>query len=90
ATFTLDREKHLHPNHDVLILTAARLLGANPGASLVVGLPVAYYRRQKENLIRHLESLHAKVSVNSGSEGRVSFGRVVAYPHRGWAPFAGA
>jgi len=50
ATFTLDREKHLHPNHDVIIITAARLLGANPGTSLVVGLPVAYYRRQTEEM----------------------------------------
>ena len=80
ATFTLDREKHLHPNHDVLILSAARLLGTNAGASLVVGLPVAYYRRQRDDLIRHLESLHAKVSVDGGSEGRVSFAKVVAYP----------
>lgn len=80
ATFTLDREKHLHPNHDLLILTAARLLGAESGATLVVGLPVAYYRTQKDVLRRHLESLHADVSVNGSPFARVSFGKVVVYP----------
>lgn len=80
ATFTLDREKHLHPNHDLLVLAAARLLGAGLGATLVVGLPVAYYRTQKDVLRRHLESLHADVSVDGIPFGRVSFGKVVVYP----------
>jgi plasmid segregation protein ParM len=80
ATFTLDREKHRHPNHDLLILTAARLLGARTGATLVVGLPVAYYRTQKDVLCRHLEALHADVSVDGLPFERVSFGKVIVYP----------
>ncbi len=80
ATFTLDREKYLHPNHDLLVLTVARLLGAAPGATLVVGLPVAYYRAQKDAVRRHLEALHADVSVDGLPFGRVSFGKVVVYP----------
>lgn len=80
ATFTLDREKHLHPNHNLLILTAARLLGAGAGATLVVGLPVAYYRAQKDVLRRHLEALHAEVSVDGFPFERVSFGKVIVYP----------
>lgn len=80
ATFTLDREKHRHPNHDLLILTAARLLGARAGSTLVVGLPVAYYRAQKDTLCRHLEALHAEVSVDGLPFERVSFGKVVVYP----------
>jgi plasmid segregation protein ParM len=80
ATFTLDREKHLHPNHDLLILTAARLLDAKAGSTLVVGLPVAYYRAQKDALRRHLEVLHAEVSVGGLSFERVSFGKVIVYP----------
>lgn len=80
ATFTLDREKHLHPNHDLLILTAARLLGVRAGATLVVGLPVAYYRAQKDVLRRHLEALHAEVSVDGLPFERVSFGKVIVYP----------
>ncbi|NHM26987.1 ParM/StbA family protein [Desulfofundulus sp. TPOSR] len=80
ATFTLDREKHRHPNHDILVLAAARLLEAREGATLVVGLPVAYYRLQKEELRKQLEALHAKVSVDDGPLARVSFGKVVVYP----------
>lgn len=80
ATFTLDREKHKHPNHHILILAAARLLEARQGATLVVGLPVAYYRLQKEELRRELEALHAEVSVDGGPYTRVSFGKVIVYP----------
>ncbi|MGQ9825658.1 MAG: ParM/StbA family protein [Desulfotomaculales bacterium] len=80
ATFTLERQKHLHPNHDVLLLAAARILDAGAGATLVVGLPVAYYRAQKDELSRHLMGLHADISVDGLPFNRVSFGRVVVYP----------
>ncbi len=80
ATFTLDCEKHMHPNHDVLILAAARLLNAAPLATLAVGLPVAYYKHQKDDLRRHLENLSAEVCVQGGPWSRVSFGRVTVYP----------
>lgn len=80
ATFTLDRYKHRHPNHSVLILTATRILKAAPGAVLVVGLPVAYYRSQREELTQNLMSLHAEVKADGGSFSRVSFGKVVVYP----------
>ncbi|RKO65729.1 ParM/StbA family protein [Desulfofundulus salinus] len=80
ATFTLDREKHRHPNHDILVLAATRLLEVREGATLVAGLPVAYYRLQKDELRRHLEALHAEVSVDGGPFARVSFGKVVVYP----------
>ncbi|MBC7324472.1 MAG: ParM/StbA family protein [Moorella sp. (in: Bacteria)] len=80
ATFTMEREKHLHPNHSVLLLAAARLLDAGAGATLVAGLPVAYYRSQREELARHLMGLHAGVSVDGLPFVRVSFGKVVVYP----------
>lgn len=80
ATFTMEREKHLHPNHDVLILAAAQLLGATAGATLVAGLPVAYYRSQREELARHMMGLHAEVSVDGSPPARISFGKVVVYP----------
>ncbi|MCL6479613.1 MAG: ParM/StbA family protein [Peptococcaceae bacterium] len=87
ASFTLEREKHRHPNHDILLLTAARLLGAGSGATLVAGLPIAYYKTQKEDLKKHLESLHAEVSVNGGAFERVSFGKVIIYPQGAGALF---
>jgi plasmid segregation protein ParM len=80
ATFTLERQKHLHPNHDVLLLAAARLLNAGVGATLVAGLPVAYYRAQKDELSRYLMGLHANVSVDGLPFIRISFGKAIVYP----------
>lgn len=80
ATFTTDREKHRHPNHDILILTVAKLLGAEPGATLVAGLPIAYYKSQKEELKQHLEQLEAEVATGSGEPKRINFGKVIVYP----------
>ncbi|MEW6696432.1 MAG: ParM/StbA family protein [Bacillota bacterium] len=80
ATFTTDREKHRHPNHDILILTVAKLLGAEPGATLVAGLPIAYYKSQKEELKQHLEQLEAEVATGSGDPKLIKFGKVIVYP----------
>jgi len=80
ASFAMDREKHRHPNHDILALTAARVLNVVPGTEVVAGLPVAYYRTQKEELKKHFEGLHADVSVNGNKMQRISFGRAVIYP----------
>ncbi|WP_313885042.1 hypothetical protein [Desulfofundulus sp. TPOSR] len=55
----------------------------------MVGLPVAYYRLQKEELRKQLEALHAKVSVDDGPLARVSFGKVVVYPPGGWSAVDG-
>lgn len=80
ATFTTDREKHRHPNHDILILTVAKLLGAEPGATLVAGLPIAYYKAQKEELKKHLEQLVAEVTTGNGEPKHINFGKVIIYP----------
>lgn len=80
ASFTLDKEKHRHPNHDVLVLAAARRLGAGLDTTLVAGLPVAYYRAQREELKKHLEGIEAEVSVDGGEEEKISFGKVIIYP----------
>ncbi|AEG58969.1 ParM/StbA family protein [Desulforamulus ruminis] len=80
ATFTLDRQKHKHPNHDILVLTASRILEAQPGSTLGVGLPVAYYRTQREELIQHLMGVHGDISVNDSILRRISFGKVIVYP----------
>ncbi|MTI82662.1 MAG: ParM/StbA family protein [Firmicutes bacterium] len=87
ASFSLDREKHRHPNHDILALAAARVLNTGPGAMVVAGLPVAYYRTQREELKNHLEGLHAEVSVNGNKLKRISFGKAVVYPQGAGALF---
>lgn len=80
ATFTMDRKKHLHQNHDILLLTTARLLGATNSNKIVVGLPVAYFREQKDELEQHIERLHGEVSVNGNNFERISFDEVKTYP----------
>ena len=80
ATFTMDREKHLHQNHDILLLTTAKLLGALSSSKIVVGLPVAYFREQKDDLVQHIERLHGEVAINGSGFQRISFDKVKAYP----------
>lgn len=80
ATFTLDRQKHKHSNHDILVLAAARILEAQPGSTLGVGLPVAYYRTQREELTQHLMGVHGEIGVDGNVSRRISFGKVIVYP----------
>ncbi len=86
ATATLSREKPVEM-HDVLLVTTAYLLGAGR-TELAVGLPLAYYRNQKDTLRRRLESLSVWVSVNGGPEEHVAFNRVVVVPQGVGAAFA--
>ncbi|MCL6477035.1 MAG: ParM/StbA family protein [Peptococcaceae bacterium] len=85
ALTTLAREKHAAV-HNVLLLTGAYLAGAGetgitPGQTdIAVGLPLAFYKAQKEALIRHLQSLAVWVSVDGGPEKYISFNKVVVFP----------
>lgn len=84
ASFTLEREKCLHPNHDALLLTAVGLLLGKTARSLslnvAVGLPIDYYRRQRDGLRRRLNDLAASVSVNGADPVWVQFSTVLVYP----------
>ncbi|NPV30779.1 MAG: ParM/StbA family protein [Firmicutes bacterium] len=73
--------------HDLLLLTAAYLCGAGTDAvaaggntDLAVGLPLSFYRAQKDALKERLSKLSAWVSVNFGRERYVSFGKVAVFP----------
>ncbi|MCL6478781.1 MAG: ParM/StbA family protein [Peptococcaceae bacterium] len=85
ALNTLAREKPA-AIHDVLLLTGAYLAGAGGAGTMpertniAVGLPLAFYKSQKENLTRHLQGLAVWVSVNGGPEKYVSFDKVVVFP----------
>lgn len=85
AVATLSREKPAGL-HDLLLLTACALVGAGgtgpfPGqADVAVGLPLAYYKAQKDALRDRLLGLAAWVSVDGGGELYVSFGRVLVLP----------
>ena len=92
---TLSRERYKHITYDVLILTAARLLldekEDNKNINLAVGLPIAYYKSQKDELKNKLEQIFIsvkvvldgikdKVSINQNKHLPISFKKVVVYP----------
>lgn len=72
--------------HDLLVVAAAYLCGAGgtghlPGqTNLAVGLPLAFYRAQRDALAERLGRLQAWVSVDSSEERYLSFGRVLVLP----------
>lgn len=92
--YTLEKIKYNHPSHNVLLLTAAALVGQwqrspmllDTGSApiLVVGLPVDYYkdREHRDGLAKNIENLKAMVSVNDGDPVWVAFaqGSVLVYP----------
>ncbi|MEW5762195.1 MAG: ParM/StbA family protein [Bacillota bacterium] len=78
--FTLERNKLRHPAHDVLLLTAARLLWTGRPCRLVVGLPVAYYRSQRDMVRKYLSGLAAHVEVDDRAQEWVTFDDVLVYP----------
>ena len=79
ATTTLSRIKS-EEIHDLFILTAAYLCGASGFTDIAVGLPLAYYRFQKQELKERLQKINAHVSVDNGSEKYISISSVHVFP----------
>lgn len=79
AAVTLAREKPPEV-HDVLLLAAACLVGAGRGTSLAVGLPLAYFRTQRQGLAERLTGLTAQVSVDGGPPREIDFAGVRVVP----------
>jgi len=64
----------------MLIATAAYLLGATEGDTLAVGLPISYYRTQRQELHKRLLMLNDFISVDGNDTKRISFGSVKVFP----------
>lgn len=79
ATTTLSRIKS-EEIHDLFILTAAYLCGASGFADIAVGLPLAYYRFQKQELKERLQKISAHVSVDNCPEKYISISSVHVFP----------
>lgn len=79
ATTTLSRVKS-EDIHDLFILTAAYLCGASGFTNLAVGLPLAYYRFQKNELKQRLQKINAHVSVDGGQERYITISSVHVFP----------
>ncbi len=63
-----------------MALTAAYLLGAEKQTPLALGLLLAYYSNQKEQVKSLFKGVAAYVSVDGGPERPVSFSRVHVFP----------
>lgn len=79
ATTTLTREKSAEI-HDLFILTAAYLCGASGFTDLAVGLPLAYYRFQKQELQQRLQKISAHLIVDDGPERYINISKVSVFP----------
>ena len=79
AVSTLSREKPAEI-HDLLVATAAYLLNAEEGDTIAVGLPISYYRAQRQELQRRLLAVNEFVSVDDRQIKRISFAEVKVYP----------
>lgn len=83
-SFNLEREKYLHFNHTVLLLTATRLLLGGTQKpetiNLAIGLPIGYYSRYREELQNNLRRLSACVGVNDLDSLMIEFDTVNIYP----------
>jgi len=68
--------------HDILLLAAAYLVGAGEGGDkpeLAVGLPLAFFKAQRDWLAEHVQALAAWVGTN-GTEKHIAFSRVEVFP----------
>ncbi len=83
---TMQREKPAEL-HDLFVLTAAYLCGAgaaiptqSQAVTLALGLPLAYYRTQREELKSRLQRLGAQVQVDRDPQKYISFQDIRVFP----------
>ncbi len=83
---TVAREKPAHI-HDLLVTSAAYLLGAGKTGlfsgdkmNMSLGLPLAYFRSQREELRHRILGLGCNLKINEGPEKYISFQEVQVYP----------
>ncbi len=94
ATVTLSRNKPAGI-HDLLVMTAVSLCGLGGNEeflnqiNLAVGLPLAYFKSQREGLKSRMEGLSAWISVDGVKPRYLSFNRVLVLPQATGAVLAG-
>jgi plasmid segregation protein ParM len=75
-------------NLEILIATAASLLGNDDEIDLVVGLPLTYYRTQKDELTSLLKKLDVSIIVEGYNRKRVRVNTVYVFPQGAGAYYA--
>lgn len=77
---TLARERFARDASIVLAAAAASLVGAEGRVELAFGVPLAYYKTQREEVKRALEGLAMYVRVDDAPERFISFSAVRVFP----------
>lgn len=80
VNLSLARNKFIQEPTTVMAMTAAHLLGAKGETDLLLGLPIAYYRIQREQVASLFASTALTISVNNDIERYISFKNVTVYP----------
>jgi plasmid segregation protein ParM len=85
---SLSRDKFVREMSVALALAAAYLVGVEGRIDLALGLPVAYYKSQKQQVERVFSGIATYVSVDGGPEKYISFSRVHVFPQAVGALYA--
>ncbi|NSW83622.1 MAG: ParM/StbA family protein [Syntrophothermus sp.] len=80
AQLILSKEKYLKEASIVMMLTAAYMVGGYKQIDLAVGLPLAYYKTQREETEKALKVINCYVSVDGEPERYICFDRVQVLP----------
>jgi len=84
---SLDSTRFTRQGSVVMVLTAAYLLGCED-QTLLLGLPLAYYKNQYKDVKSVFQRISAYVSVNKGPEKYISFPEIYVFPQGAGAVYA--
>jgi len=85
---SLNRTKFTKQASIAMALAAAYILGCEKQSPLVLGLPLAYYKNQREDVRNAFQKVAAHVSVNGGPERHISFSKIEVFPQGVGAVYA--
>jgi len=74
--------------HDTLLLSAAAMVTSEPIDCCVIGLPLAFYKSQRDHLKRRLEGTSAMVGIESEPLRELAISRIMVVPQGAGVVFA--
>lgn len=77
---SLSRNKFIYESSIVLALTGAYLADAEGVVDLALGLPLAYYKQQKDLVIDKFKKTNSYIQVDGGKQRYISFGNIEVLP----------
>ncbi|OEH84624.1 hypothetical protein BHU72_09005 [Desulfuribacillus stibiiarsenatis] len=85
---TWEEKAVANTNMEILIATAAAVLGNDEDIELAVGLPLTYYRTQKEEVTALLKKMDMSVLIEGQARKRVKIASVYVFPQGAGAYYA--